>query len=148
MSTGTWIADGALCLLLVGTLVMSIRLDRGLRLVRRDRGAFEALIGSLGSATQAVSVGVQRLRSESERAAELIQRRSEEADRLATDLSFLIDRAERSGRRIEGALRDSAQGDEGDAVAAGSVGAAPAHSLAAVAEMVRGLATAKSERRA
>jgi hypothetical protein len=148
MSTGTWMADGALCLLLLGTLVMSIRLDRGLRLVRRDRGAFETLIGSLGSATQAVSVGVQRLRSESERAAELIQRRSEEADRLATDLSFLIDRAERSGRRIEGALRDSAQADEGDALAAGSVGAAPPHSLAAVAEMVRGLATAKSGRRA
>jgi len=146
MLTATWIADGALCLLLLGTLVMSIRLDRGLRLVRRDRSAFEALIGSLASATQAVSVGVQRLRSESERAAELIQRRSEEADRLATDLSFLIDRAERTGRRIEGALRDGAQADDSDG-GAPVVGAAPHHSLAAVAEMVRGLATAKSGKR-
>jgi hypothetical protein len=148
MSTATWIADGALCLLLLGTLVMSIRLDRGLRLVRRDRSAFETLIGSLSSATQAVTIGVQRLRSESERAAELIERRSQDADRLATDLSFLIDRAERSGRRIETALRDGEQADGGDCAAIGLVAAAPTHSLAAVAEMVRGLATARTGRRA
>lgn len=103
--TSAWLADGLLCVLLIATLVMSIRLDRALRLVRRDRSAFEALIGSLGSATQAVSDGVQRLRSEAQSAAELVERRAEEADRLATDLSFLIERAERVGNHLEPLVR-------------------------------------------
>ncbi len=107
MLTSTWLADGVLCLLLIGTLVMSIRLDRALRLVRRDRTAFETLIGSLGSATQAVSLGIQKLRGEAELAADLVGRRSDEADRLATDLSFLIERAERAGNKLELALKSS-----------------------------------------
>ena len=107
MLTSTWLADGILCLLLTGTLVMAIRLDRALRLVRRDRTAFETLIGSLGSATQAVSLGIQKLRGEAELAADLVGRRSDEADRLATDLSFLIERAERAGNKLELVLKSS-----------------------------------------
>ena len=107
MLTSTWLADGILCLLLTGTLVMAIRLDRALRLVRRDRTAFETLIGSLGSATQAVSLGIQKLRGEAELAADLVGRRSDEADRLATDLSFLIERAERAGNKLELAMKSS-----------------------------------------
>ena len=57
MSTWSWIADAFLALLLTGTLVMTIRLDKALRVVRRDRTAFEALISNLGSATGAVKVG-------------------------------------------------------------------------------------------
>ena len=41
-----WIADAILAVLLTGTLLMAIRLDRALRVVRRDRAVFEALISS------------------------------------------------------------------------------------------------------
>jgi len=150
--TGAWLADVCLCLLLIGTLLMSVRLDRALRLVRRDRSAFETLIGSLGSATQAVSLGVERLRSEADRAAELIERRSEEADRLATDLSFLIDRAERSGRRLEETLMEGSEiGPVGTTSAEIAAVETPPtiaeHSLATVAAMVRSLASAKGGKR-
>jgi len=101
MSTWSWIADAFLALLLTGTLVMTIRLDKALRVVRRDRTAFEALISNLGSATGAVKVGIQALRNEADRAAGQIERRSEDADKMATDLSFLIEAADRAGDRLE-----------------------------------------------
>jgi Domain of unknown function (DUF6468) len=96
-----WIADAILAVLLSGTLVMTIRLDRALRVVRRDRAVFEALISNLGSATNSVKLGIQALRNEADRAAEQIERRSEDADKLATDLSFLIEAADRAGARLE-----------------------------------------------
>ncbi len=96
-----WFADAILAILLTATLVMAIRLDRALRVVRRDRAVFEALITNLGSATNSVKLGIQALRNEADRAAEQIERRSEDADKLATDLSFLIEAADRAGARLE-----------------------------------------------
>jgi Domain of unknown function (DUF6468) len=101
MSVWGWIADLILAVLLTGTLVMAVRLDRALTVVRRDRAVFEALITNLGSATNSVKLGIQALRNEADRAAEQIERRSEDADKLATDLSFLIDAANRAGERLE-----------------------------------------------
>ena len=103
-----WLADGALVVLLSGTLVMAIRLDRGLRVVRRDRAAFEALISSLSAATGSVSSGIQALRNEAERAAEQIERRTLEADKMATDLSFLVEAADRAGAKLEQRLQSLA----------------------------------------
>lgn len=108
MNVWNWLADGFLVLLLSGTLVMAIRLDRGLRVVRRDRAAFETLISSLGAATGSVKSGIQALRNEAERAAEEIERRSSDADKMATDLSFLIEAADRAGARLEQRLQSSA----------------------------------------
>ena len=101
MSIWGWIADLVLAALLVGTLVMSVRLDRALAVVRRDRAVFEALITNLASATSSVKLGIQALRNEADRAAEQIERRSEDADKLATDLSFLIDAANRASQRLD-----------------------------------------------
>jgi hypothetical protein len=105
MSVMGWVTDAILVLLLTGTLCMAIRLDRALRVVRRDRAAFEALITNLGAATGAVKHGIQALRGEAEQAAEQIGRRSEEADKIATDLSFLIEAADRAGAGLEQRLK-------------------------------------------
>ncbi|MBC7800455.1 MAG: hypothetical protein H7Z10_07525 [Gemmatimonadaceae bacterium] len=96
-----WVAEVVLGLLLLGTLGMTVKLDRALRSVRRDRTSFEALISNLGAATNAVKVGIQALRNEADRAAGQIERRSEEADKMATDLSFLIEAADRAGAKLE-----------------------------------------------
>jgi hypothetical protein len=96
-----WIADAVLALLLISTLIMAVKLDRALRVVRRDRAVFEALITNLSSATNSVKLGIQALRNEADRAAEQIERRSEDADKLATDLSFLIEAADRAGARLD-----------------------------------------------
>ena len=105
MNVWNWLADGLLALLLSGTLIMAIRLDRGLRVVRRDRAAFETLISSLGAATGSVSSGIQALRNEAERAAEQIEKRSLDADKMATDLSFLVEAADRAGAKLEQKLQ-------------------------------------------
>jgi hypothetical protein len=125
MSTYGWMIDAVLLVLLSATFVMAMRLDRALRIVRRDRAAFEALIGSLAAATNAVKLGIQKLRDEAERAAEHIERRSTEADRMATDLSFLIERAETAGQRLEAVLRHVAETLPAAPAAAAAVGPAP-----------------------
>jgi hypothetical protein len=103
-----WIADAVLGLLLAATLVMSIRLDRALRVVRRDRAAFEALIGNLTAAAAAVRGGVAALRDEADRATGQIGQRAEDADKMATDLSFLIEAAERASGKLEQRLQAAA----------------------------------------
>lgn len=115
MNVWSWLADAALALLLAATLVTSVRLDRALRVVRRDRAAFEALITNLGAATGSVKSGIQALRNEAERAAEQIERRSGEADKMATDLSFLIEAADRAGARLERALPAAPAAEAGPA---------------------------------
>jgi len=103
-----WIADIVLMLMLAGTLIVSVKLDKALRAIGRDRAAFQTLISSLSTATDAVKLGIQALRAETERSAGQIERRSEEADRVATDLSFLIEAAERAGTRVEERLSTAA----------------------------------------
>ncbi len=115
MNVWNWLADGLLVLLLSGTLIMAIRLDRGLRVVRRDRAAFEALISSLAGATGSVKTGVQALRNEAERAAEQIEQRSSDADKMATDLSFLVEAADRAGAKLEQLLQSSVAAPAGAA---------------------------------
>ena len=93
------LADAALVMLLTATLVMAVRLDRALRVIRRDRAVFETLITNLGAATSSVKTGIQALRTEADRAAEQIERRTMEADKMATDLSFLVESADPGGVR-------------------------------------------------
>lgn len=95
------IADLILILMLGGTLAMAVRLDRALRTIGRERAVFENLISDLGAATNSVKLGIQSLRTEAERAATQIERRSEEADKIATDLSFLVEAADRAGAKLE-----------------------------------------------
>ena len=97
----SWAADAVLILLLGSTLVLALRLDRALRIVGSDRAAFEALVNSLGAATNAVKLGIQTLRSEAERAAHQLEQKSQDANKMATDLSFLIEAADRAGIRLE-----------------------------------------------
>ena len=103
----SWLADAALVMLLTATLVMAVRLDRALRVIRRDRAVFETLITNLGAATSSVKTGIQALRTEADRAAEQIERRTMEADKMATDLSFLVELADRAGARLEQTLRST-----------------------------------------
>jgi len=110
--TSNWslVADGLLSLLLIGAIVAAVRLEAALRVIRRDRGVFEALIVNLSSATESVQAGIQALRNEADRAAGHIGQSSQEADKMATDLSFLIDAADRAGARLEERLRSLPSG--------------------------------------
>lgn len=100
-------ADGLMALLLIMTIVTVVKLDGALRVVRRDRGVFETLISNLSSATESVKIGIQALRDEAARAARHIEQCSQNADKMATDLSFLIEAADRAGTRLEERLRSA-----------------------------------------
>lgn len=95
-----------LATLLIATIVAAVRLDRALRAMRRDRGVFETLVSNLASANDSVGVGIQALRQEADRAARQVAQRVEQADKIATDLSFLVDAADGAGSRLEARLHD------------------------------------------
>jgi hypothetical protein len=99
--------SAVLALLLVAMIAASLRLDRALRSMRRDRGAFEALVSNLASANQSVALGIQALREEAEGAARQVTKCVSEADKMATDLSFLVEAADNAGSRLEARLREA-----------------------------------------
>lgn len=99
--------SAVLALLLVAMIAASLRLDRALRSMRRDRGAFEALVSNLASANQSVALGIQALREEADRAARQVTHCVSEADKMATDLSFLVEAADNAGSRLETRLREA-----------------------------------------
>jgi hypothetical protein len=116
-----------LALLLVATIAASVRLDRALRAMRRDRGAFEALVSNLSSANESVVLGIRALREEADRATRQVTQRVEEADKMATDLSFLVDGAGGAAVRLETLLRD-ARATSASRPSSGGAASAPAES--------------------
>lgn len=101
------VVSGVLALLLVVMIVASLRLDRALRYMRRDRGAFEDLVSNLAIANESAAVVIRALRAEADRVVLQVGERVTEADRMATDLSFLVDAADTAGSRLEARLREA-----------------------------------------
>lgn len=107
MAVWDLVVSGVLALLLVAVIVASLRLDRALRYMRRDRGAFEDLVSNLATANESAAVVIRALRAEADRAVLQVGERVAEADRMATDLSFLMDAADTAGSRLEARLREA-----------------------------------------
>ncbi len=98
--TMTLILDGVLVALLVATVGYCVVLERRLRALRADHGAFARIIGEFTAATARAEDGIARLAAASaEHGARLDERTT--AARAATDeLAFLVDRAERLADRL------------------------------------------------
>ena len=98
--TATLILDGVLIALLSATVGYCVVLERRLRALRADHGAFVRMIGEFATATARAEDGIARLAAASaEHGAKLDERTA--AARAATDeLAFLADRAERLADRL------------------------------------------------
>lgn len=107
MSGIEWWLELGLVGLLALTLVHAVRLERALNAMRRDRGELEGLLQGLDEASRQALGGVDGLRASADQAARSLVQRTETADTLRGDLTYLIERAESTADRLEALVRVS-----------------------------------------
>ena len=100
-----WLLELALLGLLVATLFHAVRLERALGVLKRDRGALEALVSEFNASTRLAEQGIERLRSAADGAGRQIARQTETASGLKDDLLFLIQRGETLADRLDASVR-------------------------------------------
>lgn len=104
----SWLELG-LQVLLLGLLAVAIpfavRLERGLREIRKDRAAMEASAQGLSEAAGAAEAAILRLRAAAESAGRQVNDRIAAAEPLRDDLRFLVERAEGLADRLESGVR-------------------------------------------
>ena len=100
-----WVLDIALIGLLAATLFHAIRLERALRLLKRDRTALEELVRGFNASTHQAEAGVERLRDAVDGAGRQIARQIDQAGALKADLVFLNERGEQLANRLDGLVR-------------------------------------------
>ena len=108
MMAWSWLEWG-LQLALLGLLAVAIpfamRLERGLREIRKDRAAMETSAQGLSEAATAAESAIVRLRASAELAGRQIGEKISAAEPLRDDLRFLIERAESLADRLESLVR-------------------------------------------
>jgi hypothetical protein len=100
-----WALEALVVLLLAATLVQSVRLERALGVLRRDRAALEALVAEFNASTQHAEAGIDRLRATADGAGRQIARHIDTATRLKDDLAFITDRGDRLADRLDALVR-------------------------------------------
>ncbi len=100
-----WLLDLTLVLLLAATLFHAIRLERALGVLKRDRGAIEALVSEFNASTRDAQEGIEKLRSTADGTGRTIARQTESATGLRDDLVFLVERGERLADRLDHLVR-------------------------------------------
>ena len=106
MSGAEWLLESVLVLLLSFTLFHAVRLERALGVLRRDRGALEALVVGFHESTRLAEDGAERLRLAAEIAGKQITRQVERANGLKDDLVFLTERGEKLADALEGRVAE------------------------------------------
>lgn len=100
-----WILELALILLLAATLFHALRLERALGVLKRDRGALEAIVASFNASTRQAEEGIDKLRAAADGVGRQIARQTEMATGVRDDLAFLTERGERLADRLDGLVR-------------------------------------------
>ena len=102
-----WILELGLSGLLLATLFHALRLERALGVLKRDRGALEALVAGFNVSTSQAESSVARLRQAADSAGRDIAQRIDTATTLRDDLAFLSERGDRLADRLEALVRQS-----------------------------------------
>lgn len=95
----------ALICLLVATVFQTMRLERALGVLKRDRTALEDLVNAFNSSTRLAEQGIERLQATADGAGREISRQITRASGLKDDLVFLSDRGDRLADRMEASVR-------------------------------------------
>lgn len=105
MSMLEWALQLALLGLLGAAIPFAVRLERGLREIRRDREAMEGSAQGLSEAARMAEAAMVRLRASAELAGRQLAERTAAAEPLRDDLRYLVERAEALADRLEGLVR-------------------------------------------
>lgn len=105
-----WALEAVLVVLLALTLFHAQRLDRAIRVLRRDRAQLETLLDGFNDSMRLAEEGVERLRLAADGAGRQLSRQIERASSLREDMSYLSDRAERLADTLERGVREARAG--------------------------------------
>jgi len=105
MSGFEWVLQIVLLGVLGAALPFLLRLDRQLRMLRRERGVIIDGEAGLREATEAAEAATMRLRATADGAGRGIAEHLAKAEPLRDDLRFLTERAEALADRLEGLVR-------------------------------------------
>ena len=100
-----WLLEIILILLLAATLFHSLRLERALGILKRDRTALEDLVVAFNDSTRQAEQGIERLRNAADGAGQQISRQVDLSGGLKEDLRLLIERGERLADELERSIR-------------------------------------------
>ncbi len=95
------IIDIVVAILLVVTIVYAVGLNRRLRAMRRDRSKLEKIANDFAKSTARANDSITHLKT----ANETLQRQLDSAQSLRDDLSYLLDRGEKTADRLEDLVR-------------------------------------------
>ena len=102
-----WMLELTLAGLLAATLFHAIRLERTLRVLRRDRSMLEDLLAGFRDSTQEAELGMSQLRAAADGAGRALASQIDAARSLKDDLLFLQERGSALGDRLEGLVRSA-----------------------------------------
>ena len=91
--------------LLALTLFHSLRLERALGMLRRDKAALEGLVDGFNKSTRLAEGGIERLQAAADGAGRHIARQVDHAKVLKSDLGFLIERGEKLADQLDNLVR-------------------------------------------
>ncbi len=100
-----WMLDLVLIVLLAATLFHTLRLERALGVLKRDRAALEQLVAGFNASTRQAELGIERLRAAADGAGRQIARQVEAAESLRQDMLFLTERGTQLADRLDGLVR-------------------------------------------
>jgi methyl-accepting chemotaxis protein len=129
------IADGALAILLVATLIYVRRFSKQIAAIRDSRGEFEKLIGDLTKSTEQAASHLHQFKTAAELVGKDLQARVERVEgmtaefgRIGDDLTLLTERAENATNHLEAAIAKARP----MTFTAAPAPAAPAHAAPAI----------------
>ncbi len=113
--------------LLVPTIIFAVILNKRLEVLRSSRNDLGRLIEAFNEATTRAEAGIPRLKQAADSAGAHLKEQIQKAQALRDDMAFMVERAEASTARLEGALRPSARSasEKAPAEAAPAVRAEP-----------------------
>ncbi len=98
-------ADAIVAVLLIATISYAAVLNRRLGLLRADRAKLEELVNGLTVATQRAEMAVGQLKSVATESGRDLERRTEQAQSLRDDLSYMVERGGTIADRLETGIR-------------------------------------------
>lgn len=98
--TVTLALDAVMVALLIATIAYCVILERRLRALRADQGAFMRMIGAFGEATARAEDSIRRLTAASAEHGARLDEKAATAQAIVDELAFLTERAERLADRL------------------------------------------------
>jgi uncharacterized protein YoxC len=108
-----WIIDAALCVVLIGVMIVGTKLWHKIDIMKSSQGELQELMRQLNGATERANMAVVQLRATIKEADAKLGERLSKARAVSDELSIITDSGDRLASRLADRLSDQAAADPG-----------------------------------